>query len=176
MRNVGRVKGYFALAEAPVHEISLSPGFGGVNSDIPLVVTARDEWTLTETNGPRPVGPSNPGSLVPGPTEPPMSHDPPVVRRQVEILNSLGLHMRPADKFVKLALRFQSEIRVTHNGNEFNGKSILDLTSVGAECGTRLELEARGPDAAEALAALAELVAAGFHEDDEGNPDRELAP
>ena len=105
-----------------------------------------------------------------------MSHDPPVVRRQVEILNSLGLHMRPADKFVKLALQFQSEIRVTHNGNEFNGKSILDLTSVAAECGTRLELEARGPDAAEAIAALAELVAARFHEDDEGNPGQEPAP
>jgi phosphocarrier protein len=104
-----------------------------------------------------------------------MSHDPPVVRRPVEILNSLGLHMRPADRFVKLALQFQSEIRVTHNGNEFNGKSILDLTSVGAERGTRLELEARGPDAAEAIAALAELVAARFYEDD-GNPDTEPAP
>jgi phosphocarrier protein len=105
-----------------------------------------------------------------------MSHDPPGIRRQVEILNSLGLHMRPADKFVKLALRFQSEIRVTHNGNEFNGKSILDLTSVGAECGTLLELEARGPDAAEALAALAELVAARFHEDDEAKTNTEPAP
>jgi len=104
-----------------------------------------------------------------------MCHDSPVVRRQVEILNSLGLHMRPADKFVKLALQFQSEIRVTYNGNEFNGKSILDLTSVGAECGTRLQLEARGSDAPEAVAALAELIAARFHEDDEGNPDTEAA-
>jgi phosphocarrier protein len=105
-----------------------------------------------------------------------MSHDPPVVRRPVEILNGLGLHMRPADKFVKLALRFQSEIRVIHNGNEFNGKSILDLTSVAAECGTRLELEARGPDAAHAIEALAALVAARFHEDDEGNPNKEPPP
>jgi phosphocarrier protein HPr len=161
---------------APVPVIALGRGFGGVNSGIPLVITARGEWTLTETNGPRPVGPSNPGSLVPGPTEPPMSHDSPVVRQQVEILNSLGLHMRPADKFVKLALRFQSEIRVTHNGNEFNGKSILDLTSLGAERGTRLELQARGPDAADAVAALAELIAARFHEDDEGSPDVEPAP
>jgi phosphocarrier protein HPr len=105
-----------------------------------------------------------------------MSHDSPVVRQQVEILNTLGLHMRPADKFVKLALQFQSDIRVTHNGNEFNGKSILDLTSVGAECGTRLQLEARGPDAPEAVAALANLIAARFHEDDEGYPDIEAPP
>ena len=76
-----------------------------------------------------------------------MSHDTTVARRQVEITNSLGLHLRPADKFVKLALRYQAEIRVHYNGNQFNGKSILDLTTLAAECGTRLELEARGPDA-----------------------------
>jgi phosphocarrier protein HPr len=147
-----------------------------VNFGIPLVVALRGEWTLSETNGPRSVGPWNPGSLVPRPTEPPMSHDPPVVRRQVEILNSLGLHLRPADKFVRLALRYQSEIRVFHNGNEFNGKSILDLTSVAALRGTRLELEARGSDAEAAVEALAALVAARFYEDGEGNPDKELAP
>ena len=160
----------------PVPVVSPGPGSGGVNSGIPPVIAVRGEWTFTETNGPRPVGPSKPGARVPRPTEPPMSDDPPVVRRPVEILNSLGLHMRPADKFVKLALRYQSEIRVFHNDNEFNGKSILDLTSVAAECGTRLELEARGPDAEAAIEALAALVAARFHEDDEGNPEKEPAP
>jgi len=105
-----------------------------------------------------------------------MSHDPPVARRQVEITNSLGLHMRPADKFVKLALKYQSEVRVYHNGNEFNGKSILDLTSLAAECGTRLDVEARGPDAAEAVEALAELVLAQFFENDQGEPVKEPAP
>ena len=100
-----------------------------------------------------------------------MSHDPPVVRRQVEIINPLGLHMRPADKFVKLALQFQSEVRVIHNGNAINGKSILDLTSLAAECGTRLDLEARGADADRAIAALAALVEARFHETDEGEQE-----
>ena len=76
-----------------------------------------------------------------------MSHDTTVARRQVEITNSLGLHMRPANKFVELALQYQSEIRVHYNGNEYNGKSILELTSLAAECGSRLELEARGADA-----------------------------
>jgi len=103
-----------------------------------------------------------------------MSHDPPVVRRPVEIVNPLGLHMRPADKFVKLALQFQAEVRVIHNGNEYNGKSILDLTSLAAECGTRLEVEGRGPDAEAAVEALAELVLAQFYETDEG--EQELAP
>ena len=99
-----------------------------------------------------------------------MSHDTTVARRQVEITNALGLHLRPAEKFVKLAMRYQADVRVYHNGNQFNGKSILDLTTLAAECGARLELEAHGPDAQQAVAALAELVSARFHEDDEGQP------
>ncbi len=79
----------------------------------------------------------------------------------------------PADKFVKLALRYQSEIRVYYNGNQFNGKSILDLTTLAAECGTRLELEACGPDAVEALDALADLVAANFYENEIGDTIQE---
>jgi phosphocarrier protein HPr len=103
-----------------------------------------------------------------------MSHDTTVARRQVEITNSLGLHLRPADKFVKLALRYQAEIRVHYNGNQFNGKSILALTTRAAEGGTRLEVEARGPDAEAAIEALAALVLARFHEDESGDaiPER----
>ena len=98
-----------------------------------------------------------------------MSPDPhQVARRQVEITNALGLHLRPADKFVRLAQQFQSEIRVFHEANEINGKSILDLTTLAAECGTKLEVEARGPDAEAAVNALAELVLARFHETEEG--------
>ena len=94
-----------------------------------------------------------------------------VARRQVEIVNALGLHLRPADKFVRLAHQFQAEVRVIHEGQEFNGKSILDLTSLAAERGTRLDLEAHGPDADAAVAALAELVAARFHETDDGQDE-----
>jgi phosphocarrier protein len=99
-----------------------------------------------------------------------MSQDPATFRRQVEVLNSLGLHLRPALKFVELALKYQAEIRVHYNGNEFNGKSILELTSLAAECGSRFELEARGPDAQAAIEALADLVLARFHENENGEP------
>lgn len=101
--------------------------------------------------------------------------EPHVARCQVEILNAYGLHMRPADKFVRLAVTFQAEIRVYFKGNQYNGKSILDLTTLAAEQGTRLELEALGPDAEAALSALADLVSARFYEDDEGRPE-ESAP
>ncbi len=96
-----------------------------------------------------------------------MSHETTVARRQVEITNGLGLHVRPAQKFVE---RFQAEIRVRHNGTEVDGKSILSLTTMAAECGTRLELEARGPDATAAVEALAGLVSARFYEDENGEP------
>jgi phosphocarrier protein HPr len=119
----------------------------------------------------RPEAAGTPGTDPPRPrpTEPPMTPEPAIVRRQVEILNEYGLHLRPAEKFVKLALQFRSEVRVYHRGNEFNGKSMLDLTTLAAGPGTHLELEARGPDAEEAMAALAALVAARFHEA-EGEP------
>jgi phosphocarrier protein HPr len=97
-----------------------------------------------------------------------MSQDSPVVRRQVEITNPDGLHLRPADKFVKLANQFSAEVRIYYKGNEYNGKSILELATLAAECGTWLELEARGTDAEAAATALAELVMAQFHELGEG--------
>lgn len=91
------------------------------------------------------------------------------VRTEVEITNALGLHLRPADKFAQLANSFaETEIHVRHRGKVFNGKSILELAMLGAEQGTRLELEARGPQAEAALAALAKLVSCRFHEGDDG--------
>jgi phosphocarrier protein HPr len=86
-----------------------------------------------------------------------------VARRRVEIVNAYGLHMRPANKFVKLANSFQSNVWVNHGPTRASGKSILDMSTLAAECGATLDLEARGPDAEEALSALADLVAAGFH-------------
>jgi phosphocarrier protein len=83
--------------------------------------------------------------------------------RRVEIVNAHGLHMRPAGKFVALASSFHSEVWVDHEGARVNGKSVLDMTTLAAQCGTMLDLEAIGPDAEQAIAALADLVAAGFH-------------
>ena len=92
---------------------------------------------------------------------------PTAARRSVQVVNSKGVHMRPSSKFVKLANTFQAEVWVTCGGTRAHGKSILDMTTLAAEYGATLDLEAQGPDAEEALAALAELVAAGFHMEDE---------
>src|SRR5215213_6034951 len=96
-----------------------------------------------------------------------MDDDRPIARREVRIVNAHGLHMRPSGKFVKLAGSFRSDVSVEHAGRTVDGKSILDMTSLAAECGSTLGLEARGPDAEQAVAALAELVEAGFHMGDE---------
>jgi phosphotransferase system HPr (HPr) family protein len=97
-------------------------------------------------------------------------------RQQVVISNALGLHMRPANKFANLADRFEAEIRVLCEGRIIDGKSILDLTTLAAEQGTILELEACGPDAAQAIEALVALVAGDFGEDDEGNERLAASP
>ncbi len=98
-----------------------------------------------------------------------MENDAGVACRQVKIVNTYGLHLRPSTRFVKLASSFQSEVWVHFEGAKANGKSVMDMLGLAAERGKTLELEARGPDAEQAIAALSELVEAGFHMDDEGS-------
>ena len=84
--------------------------------------------------------------------------------RVVTVRNPQGLHARPADMFVRLALQFASNIEIVKDGEPFDGKSILSLMTLAAEQGTELVLRARGPDAEAALNALAELFGRGFDE------------
>ncbi|HSM04814.1 MAG TPA: HPr family phosphocarrier protein [Longimicrobiales bacterium] len=83
----------------------------------------------------------------------------------VEIVNRAGMHARPASEFVKLAGSFASEVRVEKDGMEVNGKSIMGVLMLAAECGSSLTIRVEGDDAAEALNALSELVRRGFEED-----------
>ncbi len=85
-------------------------------------------------------------------------------KRQVQVTGQLGLHMRAASQFVEVAGRFPCEVRVACDGRSVNGKSILDLVTLAAACGSELEIEACGADAAFALEALLELVEGGFRE------------
>ena len=94
-------------------------------------------------------------------------------RRRLEITNELGLHLRAANRLVQLALRFQSDVRVFWNGRVADGKSILDLLTLGAGSGALVELEVIGPDSEEAAAALCELVENRFHDHGDG---RDLTP
>jgi phosphocarrier protein len=82
----------------------------------------------------------------------------------VKIVNSLGLHARPAAEFVKLASRFEAEIQVEKDGMQVNGKSIMGVMTLAAECGSTLTIRAEGDDAQVAINALAALVRRGFAE------------
>ncbi|HET7039521.1 MAG TPA: HPr family phosphocarrier protein [Gemmatimonadales bacterium] len=82
----------------------------------------------------------------------------------VKVVNSLGLHARPAAEFVKLASRFEAEIQVEKDGMQVNGKSIMGVMTLAAECGSTLLIRAEGDDAKAAADALAALVRRGFSE------------
>lgn len=77
-----------------------------------------------------------------------------VVERSVTIANKLGMHLRPAAEFVKVAGRFRSEITVGKDGHWVNAKSIMGVVTLAAEHGSRLTIRADGDDAEEAVAAL----------------------
>jgi phosphocarrier protein len=86
------------------------------------------------------------------------------ISREVEICNKLGLHARAAARFVHTASRFRSQIHLERDGQEVDGKSILGLLLLAATQGSRLRIVARGEDAEDAVAALADLVADRFGE------------
>jgi phosphotransferase system HPr (HPr) family protein len=84
--------------------------------------------------------------------------------KSVVVTNPQGLHARPADLFVKLASQYQAKIEVIKDGERVDGKSILAILTLAAVAGTRLDLEASGPDAEAALNALSELIQHDFGE------------
>ena len=84
--------------------------------------------------------------------------------RVVTIVNPQGMHLRPADLFVRLANQFQATVEILKDGERFDGKSVLSMLTLAAGQGTQLSLQASGPDAEDALTALDELVRQGFGE------------
>jgi phosphocarrier protein len=85
-------------------------------------------------------------------------------QREVRIVNKNGLHARPAAEIVKLASKFKSEITMVRDDLEVNGKSIMGVMMLAAECGATLTVRANGPDADQAVEAIAALVARKFGE------------
>jgi phosphocarrier protein len=81
------------------------------------------------------------------------------------ITNELGLHLRAAGRFAQTAGKFACEVWVKKDGVEVNGKSIMGVLSLAAARGSQISIRASGNDAQHALAALADLITAKFHED-----------
>jgi phosphocarrier protein HPr len=87
-----------------------------------------------------------------------------VTRREVTVVNRLGLHARAAARFVQSAAQFKASVRVAIGERVMDGKSILGLLLLAAAQGTSLVIEAEGGDEVAAVAALVALVERGFEE------------
>lgn len=87
-----------------------------------------------------------------------------MAEQTVTIVNKNGVHARPAAEIVKTAGKFASDVTIVRDDLEVNGKSIMGVMMLAAECGASITLRATGPDADAAVDAIAQLVAAKFGE------------
>ena len=85
---------------------------------------------------------------------------------RLTIRNERGLHARAAAKFVKLAAKFNADVKVSKDGTQVSGSSIMGLMMLAAGLGQEIDVSAEGPEAMAALAALSALVEDKFEEED----------
>lgn len=86
------------------------------------------------------------------------------MRRTFVIRNRLGLHARAAAQLVQLAADYKSDLVISKDGQEVNGKSIMGLMMLAASQGATIDVEADGPDAEELMKAVEALIEAKFNE------------
>jgi len=89
-----------------------------------------------------------------------------VLQQELEIINRLGLHARASVKLTQTAGQFSCEVWLCRNGRRVNAKSIMGVMMLAAARGTKVVVEAEGPDEAAAMAALSQLISNRFGEPD----------
>ncbi|MEW6041137.1 MAG: HPr family phosphocarrier protein [Elusimicrobiota bacterium] len=88
-----------------------------------------------------------------------------MLEKTFEIKNKLGLHARPAARFVQISTKYKSKVRVMKDDQEVDGKSIMGLMTLAAECGSTIKVIIEGEDEQELLKCLEELVHKKFEEE-----------
>lgn len=88
-----------------------------------------------------------------------------MITKTLAIQNKLGIHARPAAQFVRVAGRFQSDVTVEKDDESVDGKSIMGLMMLAVGWGAEITVTTDGPDEAETMAALEELINSKFGED-----------
>ena len=83
----------------------------------------------------------------------------------LKIINKAGLHARASTRLVQSANKYRCEVTVSKDGQDVNGKSIMGVLLLVAAQGSEISISCDGEDAPQCLAALSELVQAGFGED-----------
>ena len=87
-------------------------------------------------------------------------------RGTFEVLNKLGLHARAATKLVQLASQFSCDIVISRAGQSANAKSVMGVLLLCGSKGTKLDVEANGPQADEAIQRIGQLISGRFGEDE----------
>jgi len=99
-------------------------------------------------------------------TEEPVIDTAEILLREMPIVNRKGLHARATAKFVQCCDRFDAVVTVAKDGETVGGSSIMGILTLGAAKGSCIVVTASGPQAQDALDALAALVANRFGEDE----------
>lgn len=87
-----------------------------------------------------------------------------MVSQKVTLTNGQGFHMRPAGVFANAMGKFSSNITIKFNGNDVNGKSLMNIIAACIKCGSEVEIVCDGADEEEALKAAVELIESGLGE------------
>ncbi|MFW6347297.1 MAG: HPr family phosphocarrier protein [Cyclonatronaceae bacterium] len=90
-----------------------------------------------------------------------------MLKKHINVLNSSGIHARPASILVRTASKYEADFHIYSHGYRINGKSILGVLTLAAEQGAALEIELDGPDEEEAMAEISALFETGFGMEEE---------
>lgn len=88
-----------------------------------------------------------------------------MIAKTLAVSNRLGLHARPAALLARAAGKFKCRVRIAKSDIEVNGKSVMGLLMLAAECGSRLAVSCDGADEKKALAEIEKLFVTKFKED-----------
>ena len=87
------------------------------------------------------------------------------MRKKVKIANKRGLHARPSALLVRAATKYRSDFHIEKDGTTINGKSIMGVMMLAAECGSTIELIADGVDEEYLINEISEMITSGFGEE-----------
>jgi phosphocarrier protein len=87
-----------------------------------------------------------------------------MIKTELEIINKLGIHARPASLLMKEAKQWNSQITITVNSKKANLNSVLEILGLGAKKGSTIELTVEGEDEQEAYYKIVNLISSGFGE------------
>lgn len=85
-----------------------------------------------------------------------------MVSKKLTLVNPQGFHMRPASLFASAMGKYSSKVTIKFNGNEYNGKSLLNIMAACIRCGSEIDLVCDGADESEALAEATQLIEGGL--------------